>query len=79
MFRLALSLGRHVEEIERLPAATLAEWAAYCRLEPFGPEPWRDDTPEAAPSAKTAEEKQRSMAQAVRAWIGMMPKGKRKE
>lgn len=37
LFRLALSLGRTVAELERqLSAAELAEWLAYSIVEPFG-------------------------------------------
>lgn len=39
MFRLALALGRTVAELEAtLDAREMAEWIAYDRLEPIGPD-----------------------------------------
>jgi len=44
MFRLALALGRTVQELGRsVTVSELREWWAYYNLEPFGPlaEDWR--------------------------------------
>ncbi|MEM6681813.1 MAG: hypothetical protein AAF607_06200 [Pseudomonadota bacterium] len=36
MFRLALALGKHLHEIEALPAREVMRWAAYDAQEPIG-------------------------------------------
>lgn len=36
MFRLALSLGRSIREVEQMDSAELSEWMAFDRVEPIG-------------------------------------------
>lgn len=47
MFRLALSLGKSIREIERFDALEIAEWMAFSQLEPFGDE-WRQSAMQVA-------------------------------
>lgn len=43
MFRLALQLGKTIEELDEMPSSEFTEWCAFYQLEPWGTdrEDWR--------------------------------------